>query len=189
MKKLPKFKKRQWVYQGKKLSLALETFRVGRTDLRREVVHHRGAVVMIPRFPDGRILLIRQFRYPSRKVLWELPAGTRDFIKGRVEPARPCALREIQEEAGYRAGRLKRLCGFYLAPGSSTEYMDIFLAERLTPSSLPGDLDEVIEPHILPLKRILKMIQSGEIQDAKTITAILYYVFLDGVRSTKIKRR
>lgn len=178
MKNLPKFKHRKWIYQGKKLSLALETFRAGHMDLKREVIHHRGAVVMIPRFSDGRILLIRQFRYPSRKVLWELPAGTRDLIKGRVELPRPCASREIREEAGYRAGSLKRLCSFYLAPGSSTEYMDIFLAERLTPSFLPGDVDEVIEPQIFPLERILKMIQSGKIQDAKTITAILYYAFL-----------
>jgi len=190
MKQLPKFKDRKWVYRGKKLSLALETFRLGRTSLKREVIYHRGAVVLIPRFADGKILLIQQYRYPSRKVLWELPAGTRDAAGTRVEKARTCAAREIREETGYRAGRLKRLCGFYLAPGTSTEYMEIYLAEKLSKSRLPADEDEVITTHGLRLSEILGMIRTGEVQDAKTIAAILYYSFYHGSRRlAKRKRR
>ena len=175
MNKLPKFKKRQWIYRGKKVSLSLDAFQWGKSKLSREVIHHPGAVVIIPSLQDGRILLIRQYRYPSQKVLWELPAGTLDVTKGKVEKARSCAARELQEEVGRRAGSLKRLCGFYLAPGTSTEYMDIFLAENLKPSSLPQDVDEVIEPQALEISQILQMIESGKIEDAKTIAAILYY--------------
>jgi ADP-ribose pyrophosphatase len=175
MKQLPKFKNRKWIYHGKKVSLSIDTFRLGQVKLKREIIHHPGAVVIIPRLPDGRILLIRQYRYPSRKVLWELPAGTRDVAGGRVESARACAAREIQEEVGFRARSLKKLCGFYLAPGTSTEYMDVFLAERLIKSPLPADADEIIEPKALPLPMILKMIRKGVLQDAKTITALFYY--------------
>jgi ADP-ribose pyrophosphatase len=189
----PKFKKRKWIYRGRKFSVAIETFAIARDSSRRkgqflpidqrdaknrplrtvprEIIYHSGSVVIIPRLADGRLVLIRQYRYPSRKMLWEFPAGTRDQLKGRVEGARVCAYREIQEEIGFRAGRLKRLGGFYLAPGTSTEYMEVYLAEKLKPSVLPKDADEIIAPHSFTLRQIQSMLRKGLIQDSKTIAA------------------
>lgn len=174
MTRLPVFKKRKWIYQGRKLSLALEDFSYGGKTFKREIIHHNGAVVIIPVLGDGKILLIRQYRYPTRSFLWELPAGTRDKNKKGIEPARVCAAREIQEEIGYKAGTLKRLGGFFLAPGTSTEFMDVYLATKLTAKRLQGDEDEIILPRAFSRGQILRMIRSGQIQDAKTIAALFY---------------
>jgi ADP-ribose pyrophosphatase len=172
----PKFQNRKWIYKGRKLSLAIETFLYHGKRLPREIIHHPGSVVIIPKLPDGRLLLIRQYRYPCRKELWEFPAGTRDIKKGRVESARSCAVREIQEETGFKANVLKRIGGFFLAPGTSTEFMEVYLADRLTPKRLPCDEDEVIEPQAFSKREIRQMIRTGKIQDAKTVAA--FFCFL-----------
>ncbi len=133
------------------------------------VVEHNGAVALIPIEADGRILFVRQYRHPAGKVLLELPAGT-------LEPGEApevCASRECREEVGKSPGRLRRLGGFYLAPGYSTEYLHVFLATELTDSPLTPDEDERIQ--IVPLQpaEALEQMANATIEDAKSLAAML----------------
>ncbi len=139
----------------------------------REVVEHAGGVVVLPIDQSGRALLVRQYRYPIGQDLLEAPAGGID--PGEVPEQ--AAQRELQEEIGYRAGRLESLGGFWTAPGFCTEYMYAYLARDLTPSSLAPDEDEeiVVERHSLDSVR--EMIRDGRIVDAKTIAA--FWMALD----------
>lgn len=151
-------------------------FRVHRDQVRlaggltvtREVVEHPGAVVMVPLVQGGRVLMVRQFRYAAREVLLELPAGT---LK-RGEDPQEAAQRELQEEVGYRAGRLTHLASFYSAPGFCTELLHLYLAEELTPSKLDGDEDEDLEVVVLPIRQALAQAVRGELRDAKTLAGL-----------------
>ncbi|BDG59948.1 NUDIX hydrolase [Caldinitratiruptor microaerophilus] len=134
----------------------------------REVVEHPGAVVMVPILDGGRVLMVRQFRYAAQETLLELPAGT---LK-RGEDPREAAQRELQEEVGYRAGRLTHLTSFYSAPGFCTELLHLYLAEELTPSKLDGDEDEDIEVEVLPIGTALERAIGGGLRDAKTLAGL-----------------
>jgi ADP-ribose pyrophosphatase len=134
----------------------------------REVCEHRGAVALIPLL-DNRLILIRQYRLPAGKVLYELPAGT--LLVG--EKPEICAGRELAEETGYRARTMIKLLQCYLAPGYSTELMHFYLATDLDPGEQQLDEDEVIQVCSTSLQRALEMIRSNEIEDAKTIIGIL----------------
>lgn len=136
---------------------------------RREIVEHPGGVTIVPLRDDGLLLLVRQYRHPAGRALLEFPAGGLDPGEDPVT----CAARELREEVGYRAGRLTPLGGFFLAPGYDTEYQYVFLAEDLTPETLPGDDDEVIEVTPLRIDEALAKADRGEIEDAKTLAALL----------------
>jgi ADP-ribose pyrophosphatase len=136
-----------------------------------QVIEHRGGVTLVALDPDGRLLLVRQYRHAVGRELLELPAGTLDA----GEAPEVCAQRELQEETGYRAGRLERLGGFYTAPGYCTEYLHVFLCTELVVDPLQGD-EDAIEVVPLPLDEALRMISSGEIEDAKTAAALLLYL-------------
>jgi ADP-ribose pyrophosphatase len=135
----------------------------------REVIQHSGAVAVVPLDASGQVILVRQFRSAARQSYIELPAGIRNPGEDPVE----CAAREMQEETGYRPGKLEPLGGLFTAPGYTTEYIHLFLATDLTESRLPGDVDEFIEVVRLPLDEALARIDRGEIQDAKTIIGLL----------------
>ena len=161
------------VYRGRVVSLRVDELDVGGgRSIRREVVEHAGSVTVIAFDERGHLLLVRQYRHPVGKELLELPAGT--FDPG--DDPETCALRELQEETGYRPGRLERLGGFYLAPGYCTEYHDVFLATDLAESRLAPDEEEHIELVRLPLEEALSMVEAGEIEDAKTAAALLLYL-------------
>ena len=137
----------------------------------REIVIHPGSVVVLPVFDDGRILIIRQYRYAAGQFMWELVAGHRepneDFRRG--------AARELQEETGYTARRFRKLLEIYPSPGFLSERMVIFLAEGLTKGDARPEDDEKIEARILTLGEAERWIRSGKIRDAKTISGLLYY--------------
>jgi ADP-ribose pyrophosphatase len=137
----------------------------------REIVIHPGSVVVLPVFDDGRILIIRQYRYAAGQFMWELVAGHRepneDFRRG--------AARELQEETGYTARRYRKLLEIYPSPGFLSERMVIFLAEGLTKGDARPEDDEKIEARILTLGEVERWIRSGKIRDAKTISGLLYY--------------
>jgi ADP-ribose pyrophosphatase len=162
-----------YVYRGRVVSLRVDDLDLGggRT-VRREVVEHPGSVTVVAFDEQRRLLLVRQYRHPAGKDLLELPAGTIDSEEG----GESCALRELQEETGYRPGRLERLGGFYLAPGYSTEYQDVFLASDLAESRLAPDEEEDIELVRLPLEEALRLVDSGEIEDVKSVCALLLYL-------------
>lgn len=132
-------------------------------------IEHRPTVSAVPIDPDGRILLIRQYRSAVRDFLLEIPAGT--FDEG--ESPEECVQRELAEETGFRAGSLTKIYEGYLAPGYVDEYMYFFLAEDLTESPLPADEDEFIETVRIPFAEALSLIREGKIRDAKTALGIL----------------
>ncbi|MCG0239021.1 MAG: NUDIX hydrolase [Firmicutes bacterium] len=156
------------IFASRVFSVCRERYRLGEREVVRDVVHHPGAVVMVPLLGDGRVVMVRQWRAPAGRKLLELPAGT---LEPGEEPA-AAAERELQEEIGYRAGRLTALGSFYSAPGFCTERLHLFLAEDLVPDPRPGDEDEAIEVVTLPLGEALEQALRGELQDAKTIAGL-----------------
>jgi ADP-ribose pyrophosphatase len=133
-----------------------------------EIVVHNGAVAMVPIAPSGDILFVRQYRHTTGKRLLEIPAGT---LGVREDPA-ACAQRELREEIGMAPGRLTKLAEFFLAPGYSTERMHVFLAQDLRPERLPHDEDEDLETVPLSMQAAFDAIDSGEIEEAKTILGL-----------------
>lgn len=153
-------------------------FRVERIRYKRQgrgIVYDRIAgpdtVVVLPLLSGGKILLERQYRAAVGRTLYELPAG-------HIEPgesAARAAARELEEEVGYRPGRLRRLYSAYVAPGTKTESQSMFIADRLARTEPRPEDDEFITPEAVTLSRAMRMIRSNEIDDAKTICAILFY--------------
>lgn len=159
----------QLIYDGKVVHLYLDTVKLpnGNTT-RREIVRHSGAVAIVPLDAERRIILVRQFRYAAGRVLLEVPAGTLEV----GESPDVCAVRELQEEIGYRPNKLQKIGGVFVAPGYTTEFIHLYLASDLVPSRLDADDDELLEIVRLPLGEVLARIRHGEIADAKTISAI-----------------
>jgi ADP-ribose pyrophosphatase len=143
----------------------------GGLEATREIVVHPGSVVVLPVFADGRIVLIRQYRHAAGQHLWELVAGHKEPNETAVEGAR----RELQEETGYRARRIRKLLEVFPSPGLLGERMEIFLAEGLTKGEPRPEDDEKITHRILRLAEIERWIRSGKIRDAKSVAGILYY--------------
>jgi ADP-ribose pyrophosphatase len=135
----------------------------------REVVEHAEVVAIVPLEATGEVLLVRQYRLPAAQTLLELPAGGVD----PGESAEEAAQRELQEETGHRAGRLRRLGGFFVSPGYCTEFIHVFLAQELSESVAAADADELIAVERLPLGEALRLVHSGEIRDAKSIIGLL----------------
>jgi 8-oxo-dGTP pyrophosphatase MutT (NUDIX family) len=134
-----------------------------------EIVEHPGSVVLLPIDDEGNLLFVRQYRTAAGRDLLELPAGTRD----ENEPFEECAAREIREETGMEAGKLQKIGEFYLVPGYSTEFMAAFLATDLKENPLQADEDEFLQVERIPLKQSIRMAERGEIQDAKSLAALL----------------
>lgn len=134
-----------------------------------DVVRHPGAAAVVALFPDGAVCLLHQFRYPVGRSIQEIPAGT--LREG--ESFEACALRELEEETGWRAGRWSELARFWTTPGFCDEEMRCFLAEGLEPGEIAHDDDEHLEVERVPLAEALERIRAGEIADAKTIVALL----------------
>lgn len=135
----------------------------------RDVVRHPGGAGALPLFDDGRVALVKQYRHPARRELLEIPAGR---IEDGETPA-ACATREVEQEIGFRVGRMKKLTEFYSTPGFCEERLYIYLATELTPGSQDLDHDELIEIVHLPLDEAVRMAERGEIEDSKTIIALL----------------
>ena len=163
----------QEIYDGRVVSLRVDEIEVkSGLNVRREVVGHRGAVVIVPVDIEGRILWVRQHRWAAQRELLELPAGTLE----RGEEPEVTARRELIEEVDYAAATWKRLGGFYSAPGFCNEYLHAFLATGLTEAHADGDDDEDIEVVPLTLDESLALIERGEIEDAKSLAAMLLYL-------------
>lgn len=142
----------------------------------REVVRHPGAVVVLPLLADGRVVFVRQHRYPTGDVLLELPAGKLDPGE---QPA-VCAARELEEETGWRAGEIEDLGWFYTTPGFSDEVLHAFLARGLEAASdHTPDQDEAIEIVAWTVAQALDACRDGRIRDSKTI-ATLFLAQLQG---------
>jgi ADP-ribose pyrophosphatase len=159
------------LYRGRKIGLRVDRVRLadGR-ETTREVVFHPGAVAIVPLLPDGRVIMVRQYRHATGEVLLELPAGTRDQPG---EAPIETAARELIEETGYRAGQLTHLADFYTAPGFCNELMSLFVATDLTPGDQHLMHDEAIGVEAIALDAAHALIADGTIRDAKTIVGLL----------------
>jgi len=164
------------LYRGRIVNLRVDTVRLPNGRLTtREIVEHSQSVCIVPVDSRGNVLLVRQYRKPAEAALLEVPAG--GVEAGEV--SQEAVLRELQEEVGLTAGTLRHLASFWLAPGWCTEYMHAYLATDLQPASLAADEDENIAVVPVPLARVPELIQSGEIQDAKSIAALLLVLHLN----------
>jgi ADP-ribose pyrophosphatase len=137
----------------------------------REIIIHPGAVCMIPVADDGRLLFVTQYRHAAGRRLLELPAGTLEPGEKPLE----AAIRELQEEVGFRPDEAEPIGGLFVAPGYTTEFIHLFVCTKLEESVLDGDEDEDIEVERLTLDEALAAIESGEICDAKSVIGVLRY--------------
>ena len=158
------------IYEGNIINVRVDTVRMpsGR-DATREIVEHSHAVCIVPIDNDGNVVLVRQYRKPAEDALLEVPAG--GVEDGEI--SEEAVLRELQEEIGYTADHLEHLSSFWVAPGWATEYMHAYLATGLRESRLDGDEDENIEVVRLRFDEAVSMLKTGEINDGKTIAALL----------------
>ena len=155
-------------YKGRIFDIRVDTIREGDVEYKREIVVHRGSAVIVPVFDDGTVALVRQYRHAAAKYMLELPAGSLE--KG--EEARTCALREIEEEIGYKASSVELITEFYVSPGFLTEKMYVFLATGLTKTKQNLGIDELIEVERMTFSKALELIQNGAIDDAKSIIGL-----------------
>jgi len=162
--------KQEQIYKGRVVNFTLMDVELpdGKT-ARREIIKHPGAIAIVALDADQQVVLVRQYRTAADRILIEIPAGTLD----PDEAPRVCAERELQEEAGYFPGKLEPLGGIFVAPGYTTEYIHLFLATDLRESRLEADDDEFIEVMRVPMAQALRMIESGEICDGKSVTGLL----------------
>jgi ADP-ribose pyrophosphatase len=158
------------IYEGRILNLRKDKVHVkdGKTSYR-EIVEHNGGVALAAVTSEGKMVMVRQYRKAAEKAILEVPAGK--IEKG--EDHRLTAERELQEETGYTAGRIEYITSFYSSIGYSTEVIYLYFASELTPGETNFDDNESIEILEYPLPELKNMVLSGEIEDAKTICAIL----------------
>jgi len=166
---LPEFLDSKKIFSGRVFDVTVDTVREGDKTYLREVVHHPGSAVILPAFDDGTIALVRQYRHPAVRYLLELPAGT---LNDKERPEEGAA-RELEEELGMVAGKMEKLCEFFVSPGFCEEKMWIYLATDLRETAQRLEEDEMIEVVRLPIERALQMITDGEIEDAKTIIGLM----------------
>ncbi len=169
------------IHDGRIVKLSLDTVRFpdGSTG-ELEVIRHQGAAAILPILGSGdeedpEILLIYQYRYPTGGYLYEVPAGIGDR---EGESWEECAARELEEETGYRAGRLEFLTRFFTTPGFTDEVLHLYRATELGDGSVHRDSDEFLEVQVHRLSRALEMVRSGDIRDGKTIVALLFTALL-----------
>jgi ADP-ribose pyrophosphatase len=173
LNKKPQVLSSQIVYEGKVFGIRRDEV-IEPTGVRttREMITHPGSVVVLPVLPDGRVLLIQQYRYAARQFLWELVAGRMDGGETPMEGA----ARELKEETGYTAKKLKIFLEFFPTPGFLEEKMYLLLAEGLTPGEATPEDDEKIITRAYTYKQLDEMLRKKKLQDAKTIAGVLYYL-------------
>lgn len=163
---------REIVHVGRKITVAVDSSTAADgTLIRRDVVLHPGAVVILPILDAEHVVLLRNHRFVIGETLWEVPAGT-------VEPGEPllqCAQRELAEETGYTAAKWQSLGYLFASPGVLDEKLHLFLAEQLTPGPARPEADEHLQPVTLRLEDAIRMCLAGTIKDAKTITMLLLW--------------
>ena len=166
---LPEIIASEKIYEGKIFRVERDRVREGKHEYMRDVVMHAGGAGVVALFDDGTLALVEQYRHPPRCKVLEIPAG-------KIEPGEmpeTTARRELEEEIGYRAGRLELLSAFYSTPGFCSEKLWVYLATDLTPVKQKLEADEILTIHRVTLIEAETMIADGRIEDAKTIIGIL----------------
>lgn len=164
---------RQCVYEGAILEFCKDhVITPDNHEVDWDYLKHKGAAAVIPVMDDGRIIMVRQWRNAVDKFSLEIPAGGKDTID---EPTRECALRELEEEAGFRAGKIEFLQTIIPAIAYSGEKIDVYVAFDLEKTCQHFDEDEDIELEIYTVEELIDKILNNEINDSKTISSILTY--------------
>ena len=158
------------IYVGKNVRLDEYSLTIEGRKVRREIIDHPGVAAILAFDEKDRIILVRQHRFPHGYIL-EIPAGTLD----NGESPKRCALREIQEETGYKAKRMTHLITYYPSIGYNTEAIHCFVASGLKRGKMKLDTDEFITVKKMELPKLIKLIKSGKIIDSKTICAVMVY--------------
>lgn len=160
----------QQIFSGKILNVRLDRVLLPNgKESTREVVGHPGAVAVVPVTTDGRVILVRQFRYPVGEILLEIPAGKLD---GGENPD-DCARRELEEETGFVAGSLEKLTSFFTAPGFTNEIIHLYIARDLVQAAQKLDGDEFIDVEYYSRQQLKELVASNAIKDAKTLVGLL----------------
>ena len=181
-----KILKSKTIYQGPVFGVRRdEVLEPGGIRTTREVITHSGSVVVLPVLPDGRIILIRQYRHATRRYLWELVAGRMEA----GESPRRAAARELAEETGYRARRMRIFLDVFPTPGFLEERMYILLAQELTSGDARPEVDERITSRAYTASQLWRMIRRGKLHDAKSIAGLLYYFSFLSVPGASHRRR
>ena len=160
---------KKYLYRGKILNLRVDDILLpdGKPSKREIVEHSGGSAVYCEK--GGKVLFVKQFRYPYKKVLYEIPAGKLD--KG--ENPKETAIRELEEECGIKAEKVSELFRIYPSPGYTEEIIYIYKAEGLTDTAVRLDEGEYLTSCWIEKEKALKMVEDGEINDAKTVIALL----------------
>lgn len=169
MTNTPEFLGFELIYKGKVFDIRVDEIRDGEIEYKREIVVHKGSAVVIPVFDDGTVALVRQYRHAAGKHLLEICAGTLNAGEDPEIGAR----RELEEEIGVTAGRVEKLCEFWVSPGFLTEKMHLYLATELTETAQNPEEDEILTVERRSIGDLLQMVENGEIEDAKTIIGIV----------------
>ena len=165
----------QQIYQGRAVNLRVDTVeKPSGAKTTREVVEHTDCIAVVVLDEQGNVLLVRQFRHPVNRFLLEIPAGGIDADEGPIDSVR----RELREEIGYLPHKIDKLGGFYTTPGYGTEYLHCFVATDLMPARLVAEDTADIEVIRVSPDEIPRLIASGEICDAKSIAALLTFLFM-----------
>ena len=158
-------------------------------EISRDVVRHNGSVVILAiddsqSKRDPMIVMERQYRHAAKEFLLEVPAGKME----EGEDALAAAKRELLEETGFQAKRWRKLIRYFASPGFLGEFMQVFIAESLTLGTAQPEYDEQIEIKMIPLSKLLSMIEEGKIQDGKTLISVMLYARLRQAEKKKTKR-
>lgn len=169
---------RKLVYKGSIINMYKDTIQVPNGNIAHwDFIGHNGAAGVVPVLADGKILLVKQWRNALDRFTYEIPAGG---LENTDEPMKSCAIRELEEETGYKAGKVEFLVSVRTTVAFCNERIDVFVARELVKTHQHLDEDEDIEIYKFELEELLDKIRTGEIQDSKTISAILAYkVFCD----------
>ena len=166
--------RRNPIYLGKSVNFCVDEVRLpNKRRAIREYMDHPGAVAVVPFLDRETVLLVRQYRYPVGELTYEIPAGKLD---GGEAPLR-CVLRELREETGCTARRIRPLLSFWPAPAFSNERLHIYVADGLVRGAQSLDDDEFLEMQAVPFQKALSWVLSGKIRDSKTVIAMLHCAY------------
>ncbi|MCS7201592.1 MAG: NUDIX hydrolase [Dictyoglomus sp.] len=170
---IEKILREKLVYKGKivnikEVEVELPNGKIGK----REIVEHPGAVAILPIDQEGGIFFVKQYRMCTGEILLEIPAGKLNYGEDPYQ----CAIRELEEEIGYKAKDLKLIHAFFTSPGISNEILYLFEAKDLEKTQINPDEDEFLEIIIIKRENLKKLIKENKIKDAKTLIALYYYL-------------
>jgi ADP-ribose pyrophosphatase len=176
-------------YEGPLFRVHTDKIKENGRELTRDVIRHNGSVVVLAvddskSKRDPLIVMERQYRHAAREVLLEVPAGKMED----GEDALAGAKRELLEETGFKAKRWRKMIRYFASPGFLGEFMQVFLAEGLTLGDAQPEYDEQIEIEMIPLSKLVQMIDAGKIYDGKTLISVMLYVRLRDAEKRKNRK-